>query len=411
MTEPLRSTGAKAVLHPISRFRQRYREVTLMSPPLKGIRAYANWIRGNYEILRGTSRIRARPWKLTFDPTNVCQLRCPLCPTGLQVQDREIGHAQLHMFEHLLDEVGDYVFFLDFFNWGEPLLNTRLEDFVQLASSKNIVCNLSTNLSLPLTDERIHRLVTCGLNEILVSLDGASSGTYTTYRRNGKFEMVLENMRRIIQAKRGLGQTFPLVTWQFLVFRFNEHETDKAKAMAEEIGVDRLIFRAPFLDVDRYPLPESDRKEVAAWAPSEPQFRILEPGPKTRCGWQYMSSAINWDGSVASCCTTFKKQDDFGTIGKTGEHSYMEVVNNEAYRSARDRFAGRITEPVALICEQCPTPSIMDYHKYINRQVILFSLVAAVRAVRRFFRGSQATHRDVPSVPALPAGRFSTSAK
>lgn len=400
-TDTRRQTKTATVFAALSRLRERYRQVRLMAPPLKGLRAYANWLLGNCEIRMGASRIRVRPWKLTFDLTNVCQLRCPLCPTGLQAQDRESGHAQFHMFERLLEEVGDYVFFIDFFNWGEPLLNRRLEEFVQLASSKNIVCSISTNLSLPLTDERIRRLVTSGLNEILISLDGASSDTYAIYRRQGKFELVWENMRRLIRAKRSLGQTFPLITWQFLVFRFNEHEIDKAKVMAAEIGVDRLIFRAPFLDVDRYPVPDSEKEAMAAWAPSEPRFRIADPGPKSRCGWHYMSSAINWDGSVASCCTTFKKQDDFGTIGKSGQYSYMNVVNNAAYRAVRDRFAGRRTEPVPLVCERCPTPSIMDYHKYINHQIILFSFVGVIQAVRRLFGRSRATH---PSARGLPAG-------
>lgn len=400
LTEPQRGTSTETAPGSIARLRQRYREVALMSPRLKGLRAYANWVRGNFEIRLGTSHIRARPWKLTFDITNVCQLRCPLCPTGLQVQDRSTGHAQFHMFQQLLEQVGDYLFFIDFFNWGEPLLNTRVEEFVQLASSKKIVSNISTNLSLPLTDERIRRIVTSGLNELLVSIDGASSETYATYRRQGKFELVCDNMRRIVQAKRRLGQTLPMVTWQFLVFAFNEHEIDKARAMAAEIGVDRIIFRAPFLDVHRYPMPAAEKKTMAAWAPKNPLYQIAEPGPKSRCGWHYMSSAINWDGTVAPCCTTFKTEDDFGTIGKNGEHSYMDVVNNSSFRAVRDRFAGRQKKPVPLICERCPTPSIMDYHKYMNHQVILLTLAGVLQAVGRFFGGSRAKRAKAPTLPA-----------
>src|SRR5579863_1511586 len=218
--EPWKGAGPSSTLMDrISRLGNRCGEVALMSPRIKGLRAYSNWALSNYEVLVRASRIKARPVKLTFDPTNVCQLRCPLCPTGLQVQDRDTGHAQLHMFQHLIEEVGDYLFFIDFFNWGEPLLNPRVEEFIRLASSKKIVSSMSTNLSLPLTDDRVNRIVTSGLNEMIVSLDGASSQTYATYRRQGKFDLVYGNMQRIIQEKRRLGQTFPLVTWQFLVFR------------------------------------------------------------------------------------------------------------------------------------------------------------------------------------------------
>ena len=92
------------------------------------------------------------------------------------------------------------------------LLNTHIEDFVCLAASRKIITRISTNLSLPLTDERIERIVASGLNEIVVSLDGASNATYGLYRRRGNFDLVFGNLRRLIEAKRRLGLKRPLVT-------------------------------------------------------------------------------------------------------------------------------------------------------------------------------------------------------
>jgi MoaA/NifB/PqqE/SkfB family radical SAM enzyme len=377
---------------PLARLGARYKEVALMSPRLKHPKAYVNWMRANWELLRGASDIKAKPLKITFDPTNVCQLRCPLCPTGLQAQDREQGHAGLHMFEKLLGELGDHLFFIDFFNWGEPLLNTHIEDFVRLAAARKITSRISTNLSLPLTDERIERIIKSGLNEILVSLDGASVATYGLYRRRGNFDLVVNNMRRLIEAKRRLGLKSPLVTWQFLVFGFNEHEIPRAQAMALDIGVEKLIFVPAFLDEGRYPMAESDKSLVATWKPKDPLYQIENASgndarPRSRCGWHYMSAAVNWDGTVASCCTTFSKQDDFGTIGPRGETSFMEVFNNAAFRSVRERFAGRRKERVNLVCETCPTPAIMDYHKFLNRQVILYTAVSVLEWIRQPFSG------------------------
>jgi MoaA/NifB/PqqE/SkfB family radical SAM enzyme len=354
-----------------------------MNAPLKGFRAYANWALSNYERRFRRSRIRARPLKLVFDPTNVCQLRCPLCPTGLQIHDRKNGHARFEMLERLLDQVGDYVFFMDFFNWGEPLLNTHVEDFIQLASSRKIVCAISTNLSLPLTNDRIRRLVTCGLHEIIVSVDGASNETYEVYRKGGRFELVCENMRRLVREKRQLGRTTPVITWQFLVFRFNEHEIETAKAMAAEIGVDRIVFPPALLELDRYPLSDADKETMSGWVPVNSLLRSPPVKPAVTCDWHYMSAAINWDGAVAPCCTVSKKQDDFGTIGEHGEHSYMGVQNNSTYRGIRDRFARRPMAPTGLVCENCPTPGIMNFHRHMNRQIVLFTVAGVVGAMGR----------------------------
>jgi len=372
-----------------ARYTERYRQVALMQPRLKGVGAYINWARSGFELWQGASRIAAKPLKLTVDATNVCQLRCPLCPTGQHIHDRESGHAPLQMLEKLLDELGDSLFFVDFFNWGEPLLNTHIEDFISLANSRNVVTTISTNLSLPLTDDRIRRLIQSGLGEMIVSLDGASQETYQQYRRQGKFDLVFDNMRRIVRMKRELGSTSPLISWQFLVFGFNEHEIEKARTMADEIGVDRILVRPAFLDIDRYPLSPSDRREISAWKPQDKLYQI-ESGPHsgekahTRCGWHYTSTAINWDGTVAPCCTVFEKQHDFGSLK---DHSaYMDVVNNNAFQTVRERFSGKRKEASDLVCEHCPTPSIMNYHRFLNKQIVLFTAVGLVESIRRMIR-------------------------
>jgi MoaA/NifB/PqqE/SkfB family radical SAM enzyme len=383
----------------------RYREIASIAAPLKGPAAYANWALANYEMWRQRERVRARPLKLTFDPTNVCQLRCPLCPTGLRIQDRDPGHAKLHIFQNLIDEVGDYLFFLDFYNWGEPLLNNHLEEMIELAARKRIVTYVSSNLSLPLSDDRIRRLVSSGLSELICSLDGASQETYGTYRRKGDFGLALDNMRRIVRAKREMGLTQPAVVWRMYVFRFNEHEVDRARQLAEEVGVDRFVLGTPYLDEGRFPLSADDRTAVQGWAASRPEFNRYHPeNPEyvdparpleahARCDWHYVSAAINPDGGVAPCCAVFEAGHDFGRLEEKGERRrYMDVVNNESFRGIRERFAGRRTEPTALVCEKCPTPDIMTYGQVMNRHVLLFTFVGLVESVRRLLR---------PPAPAL----------
>jgi len=392
----------------LERFRIRYREVAGIAAPLKGPKAYANWLLTNLEMRLRTRRVRARPLKLTLDPTNICQLKCPLCPTGLRIQDRAPGRGKLHVFEHLIEEVGDYVFFIDFYNWGEPLLNKQLEDMIRLAADKNIVTYVSSNLSLPLSDARIESLVTSGLSELIVSLDGATQGTYETYRRAGRLELSLENMRRIVEAKRRLGRTQPVVVWRYYVYRWNEHEMELARKRAAEVGVDRLVFATPYLDEGRFPLSPEDREAMKEWSSTLPEFDRYHPShpeyqapdapveKRQRCDWHYLSTAINPDGAVAPCCAVFEQAYDFAQLepGRTG---YMEAVNNERFTAIRDRFAGRRTEPTGLVCETCPTPALMDYGAIMNRHVALFTLVSLLESARRWLRP-----RRAPIPPAEP---------
>jgi MoaA/NifB/PqqE/SkfB family radical SAM enzyme len=293
--------------------------------------------------------------------------------------DRAPGHLNLTLFERLLEETGDSVFFMDFFNWGEPLLNPHTEKLISLAANRGIFCAMSTNLSLELSDARIERIVTCGLHELIVSLDGATAESYGHYRKGGDFDLVCANINRLVAAKRRLGLTRPLITWQFLVFRHNEEERQLAEQMAREIAVDRISFRAPMLDIDSPDLAPTDRDALIAWAPDDQTFRVKHKRPEA-CSWHYMSTAVNWDGSVAPCCGVHSKRDDFGSLA---EAPYMAVVNNDTFQKTRTHLAGRDPEPTGRVCDACPVPSIKDYHKHLNRQIAIYT---AVTAWRRLFR-------------------------
>jgi MoaA/NifB/PqqE/SkfB family radical SAM enzyme len=374
----------------IRRIRERYADVVHMAPRFKPWRAYVNCLRGYYEYKLGVSRLKSRPVKLIFDPTNACHLACPLCPTGLGMIDRPTGRADLELFRRLMEQVGDYVFLIDFYNWGDPLLNPRLEEFIRVANCRNIISTISSNLSVRLSDERIDRLLTSGVNEIIISLDGATEATHTKYRRKSNFNLILDNIRRIAEARRRLGQSRPLLTWQYIVFGFNEHEMDRAREMAAELGVDRITFRPPFLQTDRYRMPDEDRREIASWSPADPRYQvhIANPPERKRCGWHYTTVAINWDGTVTPCSTSFRQEEDFGTFGKTGENAYMDVVNNAAFQAARATIAAggqslANRSASGVICERCPTPSIQNYHFFVYRRIAMITCVAAIEAIRR----------------------------
>lgn len=397
----------------IRRLRSRYDEFASVEPRLKRPRAYWNWLVANLSMAARTGRLRARPLKLTFDPTNVCQLRCPLCPTGLRIQDRGSSYAALHLFEHMMEELGDDLFFVDFYNWGEPLLNRHLEEMLRAAAAKRIVTSVSTNLSLELSDERLESLLTSGLCELIVSIDGASQETYGQYRRAGNWELAFGNLRRLLELKRRRGLKRPSIIWRYYVFRFNEHEMGRARTMAEEIGVDRLVFGSPFLDATRFANEQGTPESIRGWASTLPEYNRYQPGhpeyedpnapieKRARCDWHYISTAVNPDGGVSPCCAVFGKGNDFGSL-ESPRTPYMELVNNTAFRAIRDRFAGRSAQSTGLVCEKCPTPSLMDYGKIVNRQILLLTVAGAIETVRRLFSRGGRTQLPASATPASP---------
>jgi len=321
----------------------------------------------------------------------MCHLQCPLCPTGLRVNERNFCNLNMDIFRSLIDEVGDYVFFVDFFNWGEPLLNNQLEEFLLILHKKKISTTLSTNLSVKISDERIRKLINSGVNHIIVSLDGGSKGSYTTYRRGGDFDLVVDNLKRIVEIRYKIGSKTPYISWQYIVFSFNEHELDKAQKMAQDIGVDRIWFNKAYIDEGHYKIPDSDRILIRKWIPSDPLLTFYDPEDakkhfsiplklmnkfrRRRCDWHYISSAINSNGTIAPCCAIYKKSGDLGFLDQCNESPYMTEINNNSFKEIRNGFAGRCKLPKNAECSECLNGEFMEYSKGINRWIFFITIV------------------------------------
>ena len=169
------------------------------------------------------SKVKGYPVRLVIEPTNICNLSCPLCPAGLDNKAHERGMMKLEEFKKIIDEVGDYLYEIDLYNFGESLLNPEVYDMIKYASDHNIKTNLSTNLNVV----NVEKLVNSGLSKLIVSADGASHQTYKQYRVYGNYNRVMKNMEAVIAKKEELRKKYPKIVWQFIVMKHNEHEIQK----------------------------------------------------------------------------------------------------------------------------------------------------------------------------------------
>ncbi len=67
----------------------------------------------------------------------------------------------------------------------------------------------------------------------------------------GEFNEVYENMRKIVLAHK---KKDTRIEWQFLALRNNEHEAEKAKRMAQEMGVNFFVKGFRETDPDLKPV-------------------------------------------------------------------------------------------------------------------------------------------------------------
>lgn len=287
------------------------------------------------------------------EPTNFCNLKCPLCPTGSGAITAPRGHMDFEHYKKILDECGDYLFNLTLWNWGEPFLHKNIYDMIDYAKAKRIFVRVSTNGHFLKDGKNLERIVMSGLDELMFSLDGASEESFLKYRVGGKFETVIKNLEDLVKTKRRLKKRTPFIELQFIVMSHNEHEISKIKEIAKRIGVDSLKLKTVSLEGANALGYEGNQEKIKGFKPKNEEYsrykeNMVRKNLKNRCVRLWLTSVVNWDGSVSPCCNDPNRVYDFGNSTEKG---FAEVWNSPKYvgfRKALLKNKSRIS-----MCENC----------------------------------------------------------
>ncbi len=348
----------------------------------------------NLEFFLKRERLIGRPYKMKIESTNICNTRCQLCPTGLGLRGRRKGRMEFSQYTALIDQLKRHLFSLDLSMWGDPLVAPDIYEMIRYAHDKGIWTYISSNLHGFKIEPRKQRdgtiaekddatrLIESGLDMLTCSLHGASQETYAIYQPGKDFGDAIEKVRHIVATRKRMGSSTPAIQLNFVVTKYNEHEIDRFKSLATELGCKPVFSTASmnirFLDKDKKLTPLGLAPDVLAnktkdhleqWLPNNKDF-VLSAYDKMRqtgtlrseqfngkkeynCSWPWRQSVINWDGTVSTCCGSFEEWEDIASVI---DQPFAKVWNSERYRLARRSFKKKLTDEQAKDnpCAHCP---------------------------------------------------------
>lgn len=310
----------------------------------------ASQVLGTYGIskLTGKPYHAGLPVAMGIEPTTSCNLRCPECPSGLRSFTRETGMLQEPLLDKILNEIGDKLFYLTFYFQGEPYLHPKFLDLVKKAHHKKIYTATSTNAHY-LSPEMAKKTVESGLDRIVVSIDGTTQETYQQYRVGGNLEKVLEGTKNLIAAKKALNSHTPHVIFQYLVVKPNEHQIADVKVLAQELGVDEVVYKtAQVYDYENGNelIPTIDK--YARYKNNGDGSFSIKNKLLNHCWKMWHSCVVTWDGTVVACCFDKDAEHPLGSL-KNG--SFKDIWHSNIYQQFRGDL---ITSRKKIgICQNC----------------------------------------------------------
>ncbi|MCD6160892.1 MAG: radical SAM protein [candidate division Zixibacteria bacterium] len=278
-----------------------------------------------------TSRITPFPAELSIETTNLCNAKCTICPhPDMKRTKSKMGTGLVHS---LIEQAGrgkvDKLFLSGF---GEPLVDNRLPQFIEYASTRGIKnITIVTNGSL-LTPQLAESMIEAGLNEIIISIDGFTAKTYESIRLGLKFERLVDNLNGLSSIKNRKDAEISLSCVDLI---HNRNERGKAYT---EFGrfVDNIFFRQAQGWTAGY------GQESAGYSPHFETNSIP-------CQYLWNSASVYIDGTVPACCLDFEAE---GVMGNALDDSLERIWQGERFRYYRQQHLNNHKSEL-VPCRKC----------------------------------------------------------
>jgi wyosine [tRNA(Phe)-imidazoG37] synthetase (radical SAM superfamily) len=258
-----------------------------------------------------TSRAPYPPLLVNLEPTNFCNLRCPMCPVSQNFANPLVrrGLMEMDLFERIVAELAPMKPRVSLNMGGESTLHPELATMVRKLKAAGLYVFIDTNATR-LTPELGEDLIKAGIDKVVLCLDGSSKETYQGIRVRAKFDDTIANIRTFLEIKQRLQSTTPYTVIKNIQYYDPEQNPGFPKQFAE------LFHACP---------PDEFRFTWADYWPGTHRYLLKDPYQAQPFGDEYSACInlwkmlpISWDGMIYICCLDLNRTTPVGSVQESG---------------------------------------------------------------------------------------------
>lgn len=316
-------------------------------------------------------KIYKLPKLARIEACSICQLDCRDCYMRKNSNNNPIignGYLKFDDFKNFIKR-NQYIKQIELSFSGEIFLNPDLLDIIKYAYTEGIILTAHNGVNFNnVSDEILEALVKYKFKGITISIDGTSNETYKRYRRNGNYDTVINNIKKLNNYKEKYNSIFPILTWQYIVFEHNKHEICNIDEIAKELNFARIYLKEAWNnevkihEITRFPLRIlTNSKEIIK------TFESINFG---LCEQLWYSPQINWDGTLLGCCCSTHHNLNINVF-KTG---LKKALSSKKMKLMKNIITGKEHANDTIACNWCYLYKIKKEHNtFINPKKLRFN--------------------------------------
>ncbi|KNY28614.1 radical SAM/SPASM domain-containing protein [Pseudobacteroides cellulosolvens] len=293
------------------------------------------------------------PINLDIEITNCCNLKCPMCPRTVMINDNvpvnggnfNTGFMEFSLYKSLIDQAVELGIKAVKLNWlGEPTMHKDLVKMVAYAKDKGILDVLINTNGVFVNKKIAKELIEAGLDKLLFSFDSPYKEDYEKIRIGADYEEVIENIKYVNKLRNDLNKINPITRVSMVMMRENQHQ-----------------FK-DFLDMFK------DHVDIVAWSEYTNKEELLGDERKRikrkkiknfACAQLWQRMFVSWNGNIAVCCADVKMEY---AIGNAFKEKLKDIWKNDRYQYLRNMHMEGKYDSIP-ICSKCDMPEFYEEAK------------------------------------------------
>jgi len=320
-----------------------------------------------YRLARRFPSVAISPRSIQVECTTRCNLKCTFCELSYWTEKpADLEFENLRKMAEQLPKLRR----VDLTGIGESLMNRDFFRILEFLKSRRIYVTLNDNFTL-MSEKTARRLVDLEVDQIFLSLDGATKQTYEKIRVGANFDKVIENARGLMRIKRETGKRRPEVKINTVVCLTNYNELPGIVELAHEMGVGMVQFVnvMTFESTTALKTQQVMRSVEESLGAARERARqldvvvkaeLFEKLPVQQCDFPWKRNFVTQNGYLHPCCHTTQTGDRTAQNGRSFgnllESSFQEMWKGVAYSALRRKIRQGI---LPSECQYCP--------KYVGR--------------------------------------------
>lgn len=281
------------------------------------------------------------PLHLDIETTDLCNLKCPMCPRTIMDETEKISkykYISKEEYTAIIDQATQYgVKSIKLQYLGEPLLHPDVVYQIEYAKQKGILdVMFNTNASL-LTKELSQKILEAGIDKLFISFDAVNPKLYEQQRVGTTIGKVIDNIYNFIKLRDSL--------------------SPKTQVRLSMVMYDDPIWKEQFEAMKIMWSGLVDSLGYGIFNERDPKLKEeYKPVDGFVCEQLFQRMFLKCNGNVTVCCVD---DHDNYTIGNWRESSLKELWHNEKYQKIRALHKGGNYHKISM-CRKCFIPDAYD---------------------------------------------------